>query len=602
MSKEAQGLINRESENIEIDLTWENLKCTVKSFDTTKQILKGISGYALHGEFLVLMGSSGAGKTTLLNILSRRLRKSSDIEVSGNIFVNTQPISEVKYSNYVGYVTQEDLLIPTMTVLETLIFVAKLKTSYPDKRKKVEELITELKLDKCKNTLIGNEYIKGVSGGERKRTSIGMEIITDPSILFLDEPTSGLDSYTALIVVELLRSKAKQGKTIISTIHQPNSEIFHLFDKLMLMADGLIVYHGKAEESVNFFDKCGYNCPVQSNPADYYMELLHLEDASKLTEKEQDLIQNLVTENKKIKEDPDLLKTKLDLEDVYKASFAKQTYLLTQRAFLRMLRNPMLLLMRVISILSIIIGTSIIFRNLDDPNDQSDFQAIASFIFNLLTTCTILNIFTTVLTFPTQSPIFEKEYQSNMYTVLPYVLSIVIVDVLYDLVMGVVLVSSIYWTVQLNTTSKAVIYFYFAVFFSLFTGSGIGAFVGSLFSIPELALVLSSGFILANVNFGGFLRGKNMPSGTTWLEYTSSFFYTFQAILRTQFEDKSFNGCTFCDPNSSTCPDCDPLDIYDVKVALATSAALVVAFAILYRIMSLLVCIIRASRLKSYDW
>jgi ATP-binding cassette, subfamily G (WHITE), eye pigment precursor transporter len=146
------------------------------------------------------MGSSGAGKTTLLNILSQRIKSSEKIQISGTVSANNQPLDIINFSLYSGYVTQEELLIPTMTVFETLLFVARLKTTYPNKVQKVNDLIKELKLEKCKNTLIGNEYIKGVSGGEKKRASIGVELITNPSILFLDEPTSGLDSYTSLIV------------------------------------------------------------------------------------------------------------------------------------------------------------------------------------------------------------------------------------------------------------------------------------------------------------------------------------------------------------------------------------------------------------------
>jgi ABC-type multidrug transport system, ATPase component len=150
-----------------IDLSWNDLTCAVKLKQGEKQILKGISGYALHNELLVLMGSSGAGKTTLLNILSDKLQNSAKATITGQVLANGSKISK-SYSNYIGYVTQEDILVETMTVYESLLFVANLKTNYINKKAKVLEIIDTLKLENCKNTLIGGHFRKGVSGGEKK--------------------------------------------------------------------------------------------------------------------------------------------------------------------------------------------------------------------------------------------------------------------------------------------------------------------------------------------------------------------------------------------------------------------------------------------------
>ena len=148
-----------------------------------------------------------------------------------------------------------------MTVRECLEFAAKLKLpgTTADKISRVNELIIELKLNKCQYTRIGGPLIKGVSGGERKRTSIGVELITDPSLIFLDEPTTGLDSFTATSVMETLGDLAKRdGRTVISTIHQPNSDIFEMFDRLMLLAKGKIIYFNEARLAVNYFGSIGF--------------------------------------------------------------------------------------------------------------------------------------------------------------------------------------------------------------------------------------------------------------------------------------------------------------------------------------------------------
>ena len=142
-----------------------------------------------------------------------------------------------------------------MSVRECLEFAAKLKLpgTLESKIARVDKIIKELRLTKCQGTKIGGLLIKGVSGGERKRTSIGVELITDPSLIFLDEPTTGLDSFTATSVMELLKSLANQGRTIIQTIHQPNSDMFEMMDQLMLLARGKVIYFNDASRAVDYF-------------------------------------------------------------------------------------------------------------------------------------------------------------------------------------------------------------------------------------------------------------------------------------------------------------------------------------------------------------
>lgn len=146
-----------------------------------------------------------------------------------------------------------------------------------NKKRRVEELIDSLKLNKCSDTKIGGPFVKGVSGGERKRTAVGVELITNPNLIFLDEPTTGLDSFTATNVIELCRELAQSGRTVICTIHQPNSDTFDLFDQLMLMACGKILYFNDAKKAVHHFQSIGYPCPAMANPADFFMTLMSIE-------------------------------------------------------------------------------------------------------------------------------------------------------------------------------------------------------------------------------------------------------------------------------------------------------------------------------------
>lgn len=154
---------------------------------------------------------------------------------------------------------QVDLFIPTITVREQLQFHASLrmdaKISLKERYERVEEVIVSLGLSACADTLIGGNHRKGISGGEMKRLAFACEVLTDPSILFCDEPTSGLDSFMAETVVKVMRKLAGQGKIVICTIHQPSSEVFILFDQLLLLAEGRVAYIGPREEATTFFDQ-----------------------------------------------------------------------------------------------------------------------------------------------------------------------------------------------------------------------------------------------------------------------------------------------------------------------------------------------------------
>ena len=277
----------------EILLEWQDVKYAVHIKDTKnkteydKEILHGMSGFANPGQFLAIMGSSGAGKTTLLNILSDRIGGSGKIE--GRMTANGKPLSDIDFGSYSAYVMQDDVLLETMSPREAFLFSAKLRISgtLEEKIEKVEMLIKELKLTKCADSAVGSVLQRGISGGERKRCSIGVELVTDPSVLFLDEPTSGLDSYTSLVVIKLMVKQARTGRTILSTIHQPSSDIFNIFDRLLLLCDGNTIYQGAAKEATKHFNAIEYTCPTYSNPADYFMEQMHCEKRDAKTNEEE---------------------------------------------------------------------------------------------------------------------------------------------------------------------------------------------------------------------------------------------------------------------------------------------------------------------------
>ncbi|CAI0412514.1 unnamed protein product [Linum tenue] len=259
-----------------IYLVWEDLTVVLPNFGNkpTKRLLQGLSGYAEPGRIMAIMGPSGSGKSTLLDSLAGRLSK--DVIMTGTVLYNGK---KRRLDTGVAYVTQEDVLMGTLTARETLTYSAKLRlpSSIPKEELSdiVEGTIVEMGLQDCADTIIGNWHLRGISGGEKKRLSIALEILTKPRLLFLDEPTSGLDSASAFFVIQTLRNIARDGRTIISSIHQPSSEVFALFDDLFLLSSGEIVYFGEAKKAVQFFAQAGFPCPSKRNPSDHFLRCVN---------------------------------------------------------------------------------------------------------------------------------------------------------------------------------------------------------------------------------------------------------------------------------------------------------------------------------------
>jgi ABC-type multidrug transport system ATPase subunit len=221
----------------------------------------------------------GSGKTSLLNILAGRIATNAGakVNVDGNIYTLGKAINPAKFRRNIAFVTQENFLFSTSTPRECLRFSARLRLpptcSSEDIDLKVETLLASLGITKCADTLIGNELTPGISGGEKKRTAVGVELITDPDLLFLDEPTSGLDSHTAFDLIKLLKTLATRCATLV-TIHQPSSQIFFSFDKIIYIKGGSILCQGTVPEVLSHFSAKGYAIPASFNPSDYIMDLM----------------------------------------------------------------------------------------------------------------------------------------------------------------------------------------------------------------------------------------------------------------------------------------------------------------------------------------
>lgn len=237
-----------------------------------KTILNGVSGVVCPGEILAMLGPSGSGKTTLLTALGGRLAG----RLSGKITYNGHPFSGA-IKRRTGFVAQDDVLYPHLTVTETLLFTALLRLpnslSRDEKVHHVERVISELGLNRCRNSMIGGPLFRGISGGEKKRVSIGQEMLINPSLLLLDEPTSGLDSTTAQRILTTIKRLAAGGRTVVTTIHQPSSRLYHMFDKVVLLSEGCPIYYGLASSALEYFSSIGFSTSLTVNPADLLLDL-----------------------------------------------------------------------------------------------------------------------------------------------------------------------------------------------------------------------------------------------------------------------------------------------------------------------------------------
>ncbi|KAG8646647.1 ABC transporter G family member 15 [Manihot esculenta] len=284
--------MNKEEEEEEMEdsglknLVWEEVTVTTmadtyyKSFLMKKpancrNLLNRITGFALPRRIMAIMGPSGSGKSTLLDALSGRL--SPNVIMSGNVLLNGKQ-RRIGCKN-ISYVTQEDFLLGTLSVTETLTYSAKLRlpAKYTKNEIKtvVEDTMMKMGLQDCADKKIGNWHLRGISGGEKRRLSISLEILTQPHVMFLDEPTSGLDSASAFFVIEALRNIALDGRIVICSIHQPSSFVFDLFDDLCLLSSGETIYFGEANAAIKFFAEAGFPCPTRRNPSDHFLRCIN---------------------------------------------------------------------------------------------------------------------------------------------------------------------------------------------------------------------------------------------------------------------------------------------------------------------------------------
>ena len=546
VDSESYEIIQTPYNNQEVSLYWEDIRFQVGELE----ILKGVTGISRPREVTAIMGSSGSGKTSLLSILSNQIFPNKKNIISGTIKLNDKLIKEVDFQSYVKYVMQQDILLPTLTPRESLRFAARLKVggSTHSINQLVDELLEKLKISNVAENLIGNEYIKGLSGGEKKRLCIGMEMVSDSPVLILDEPTSGLDSHTAKLVIALLKASANEGKTILMTIHQPSEDIYEMIDTLILMASGNFIYQGPQNDARTHFDNLGYICQEHTPPPDHFMRILHIKNTQKLNKDEETRINLFIsTYNSKA--------TKIDLKHStkeipytisnYKASLPNVLKICVERSFHNAKRNPMLFAVKMMQ--AVVMGTilALLFRDLGYGRTQVANRKGLLFFINV--NVTFFGVIGNCLTFPVERPIMIKDYKEGLYGIIPYFFSKLVAELPVVFMFSLIYSLLCYFATDLNLESADKYFSFFGILFiTHLCGMSIGNFAGSVSVDFEAANVFSSAFAAPLMLFGGFFSNTNsLSTAFEWIKYFSPFSRGYEAFILNEFEDLPYDKSDF---------------------------------------------------------
>ncbi|XP_034632746.1 broad substrate specificity ATP-binding cassette transporter ABCG2-like [Trachemys scripta elegans] len=489
---------------------------------------------------------------------------------SGQIFMDGKPANS-QFHLCSAYIVQEDILMGTLTVRENLQFSASLRlpqsrNSEAEKQLKVNAVIQELGLQECADTKIGTEFLRGVSGGEKKRCSIGMELITAPSLIFLDEPTTGLDANTANSIMQLLHQLSRKGRTVIFSIHQPRYSIFRLLDHLTLMNKGEIMYAGPAEESTGYFNSIGYQCEAFNNPLDFFLdviggeimqsqpspELASVRDSdshssscsdknplpiyyhkSRYYEQLQEELENLQSFKSHLS---DAVPTKA----TYATSFFHQLHVVSNRNVKNILRNPQTSIGQLLlgTFFSVLVG--LIFYQVPATLPEAFQNRLGAFFFLVINQ--VFGNLSAVELFINERKLFIHESSRGYYKTSAYFLAKVFADLIPNRIIPLLMFSGIsYFMMGLKQDAGS--FFLYVLSLSLTNLAAVSmAFLVSAsvstFAIANVLIALPFVFMMV---FGGFLVNLNsMLSWLSWIKWISIFHYGMNALTINELQGAVF--------------------------------------------------------------
>eukprot|EP01127_Copromyxa_protea_P024491 TRINITY_DN9683_c0_g1_i1.p1 TRINITY_DN9683_c0_g1~~TRINITY_DN9683_c0_g1_i1.p1 ORF type:complete len:635 (-),score=101.41 TRINITY_DN9683_c0_g1_i1:82-1956(-) len=499
--------------------------------------MHGLTGKIPPGQFLALMGPSGSGKSTLLKLLSGRQNPTE-----GDLVVNNKPASH-SLSSQVGYVSQDQFLFPSLTVERTLMYCGLLRLpnlTREEVKTKVDEMIKAFGIERCRDTLVAN-----LSGGEARRVAICSELFSGPSILVLDEPFSGLDLNSALHVMLLLKAMTKKGYSVVCSIHQPSSRMFSLFDALVIVIDGNIVYSGPAQDSILYFNKIGYKCPPHTNPADFIMDLTLQAQQSGQVDFGGLLLKHWqqFTKGKDISKPNALEKrilAKCEREEAKStnalaaSSWTWQFYVLLQREFFK--QKAVMLNIREIGqtiLVSVLVGLAFLQMPREAERVRDMMNAIYLICFYI---GTFYPIFKWAFMWQPERTIVLHEWKSQSYTLSAFYVASTLAHLPYSFIHPLLGSIITYWMIGIRDEASYFFLFCFALWLGYYNGMMAGRTISFICSPDLVATASVAMFFNVYMVVVGFLV-LNWPVWMEWSKWLTYGYPTLRACFFIAFGD-----------------------------------------------------------------
>ncbi|KAK3646592.1 hypothetical protein LTR56_000496 [Elasticomyces elasticus] len=540
---------------------WSGLSVVVKSRKTKKMIsiLTKSNGIILGGEMLAIMGPSGSGKTTLLNALAHRVA-AAGATTSGDIRANGQHVSLEQIRQFSSYVEQEDSLIGSLTVRETMLFAAGLSlssnTDKAERNKRVDDLISSFGLKDQADTIVGTPIKKGLSGGQKKRLEVATSLVTAPQILFLDEPTSGLDSTMSYEVMAHLKDVARRHNLIvIASIHQPSTTTFNLFDKLYLVSKGKTCFFGPRGSAVAYFAHQGHQMPMETNPAEFLLDIINTD----LAREGNDMVARVNHLTEAWNESSAAISSGIIQPEAPDLSMIKAIkpspwvipWVLLQRSWIKAYRDIVTYWIRVIMYLGLAILMGTVFLRLDST--QKDIQPFINALFFGSAFMSFMAV-AYVPAFLEDLHTFRKERANGLVGPLAFSAANFLIGLPFLFLIALIFSLVAYFLIGFRQDAGAFFYFLLWLFLDLVAAESLVVLVSVIFPVFVVALAVTA---FANglwMCVDGFL----VPIGTlnVFWKYVTHYIdyqaYVFQGMMVNEFRHRVYS-CAKPEPGVFQC-------------------------------------------------
>jgi ABC-type multidrug transport system ATPase subunit len=515
------------------------------------QILSSLSGCFEAGRMTALMGPSGSGKTTLMDLLASR-KTNAGIISSGEILFAGQKLTSAQLKHNCGYVEQFDTLVGELTVQQMLMYTAELKLpstmSKKDKETRVDEIISKLRLEKCRNSLIGNPLRRSISGGQAKRVNIGCALVTSPKVIFLDEPTSGLDSRMANEVIMILNNLASEGCCVVATVHAPTSYAFSLFDDLlMLQQGGRVVYTGTVGSVQPYFEAQGRKFPGNGySLPDWLVEVTSgatgedtsVEDAQSAVDfaAAWESSAQGTASVKQIKDRVDALKSASDSGNSLVSRGPGQLKALQTLLAYRMTthyKDGEFLGPRIGDKIFMSLLTLSLYWGIGEEKDPQSIQSVTALLYFFAALCGYgAAAFVPSLTL--ERGLFYRERADGCYMAFTYYLAKFIEEAVLCVLTSFLFSVIVFWGIKLQGSFLIfVVVYYMTTMLGIVLAYAVAAVAPNM----EAANALLPTYVTVCMYFGGFfLLFEKIPTGWQWFSYTSFLRYSWGALMLNNYE------------------------------------------------------------------